>query len=160
MPVVGSVTASRKPVDEQWDVDASGDPSSVPGLSFSGSPGQFAYDRTFGSVTFKYRVDAGTWTDGVNEAPMSPLSNVVTVTIDLRYQVTVYPLKSPTRLGSAVPVEFLVRFAGVVVRDPVVVKRIESVNNGAAPCGAPSPVGTTKVLYSSPTPVGDRSRGD
>jgi hypothetical protein len=136
-------------------VDAGGAPLAIPGLSFSGAPGQFTYDRTFGSVTFTYRVDPGDWTDGVNVVPMSPNSNLATVVIDLRYQVTVYPLKSPAQLGSSVPVEFLIKFGGVIVKNPAVIRRIETVRNGAAPCGPASPVGTSKILYSSPPASGD-----
>ena len=81
----------------------------VPGLSFAGDPGAFTYDPSFGSVTFDYKVDTGTFTDGVNEVPMSPDSNTAMVTITLAYEVTIEDLKSRTNLGSAVSVTFQVR---------------------------------------------------
>jgi hypothetical protein len=141
-------------------VDADGDPLQVPGLSFTGAGGEFEYDRSYGSVTFDYRVDAGTWTDGVNAVPMSDLSNLATVTIKLDYDVTVDPLKTKARLGSAVPAEFLVELAGAIVRDLGVVKRIESVRNGPAPCAGPSSIGVTSVLYSNPPATGDTGGSD
>jgi hypothetical protein len=62
-------------------VDANGSPLAVPGLTFTGAPGAFTYATRNGPVTFSYRVDAGMWTDGVNEAPMSALSNLARVTL-------------------------------------------------------------------------------
>ena len=126
----------------------------VPGLSFAGDPGAFTYDPSFGSVTFDYKVDTGTFTDGVNEVPMSPDSNTAMVTITLAYEVTIEDLKSRTNLGSAVSVTFQVRSSGGnIIADLSVVTDIRSVFNGEGPCGDGSDVGPTAQLY--PPAAGD-----
>ena len=108
-------------------------PIDVPGLSFTGEPGAFTYDPSFGSVTFDYKVDAGTFTDGVNEVPMSPDSDPVTVTITL-LQVTFEPLKTRARLGSDVNVTFQVTLADTIISDLNVVEKLESVTDGSTNC--------------------------
>jgi hypothetical protein len=68
----------------QWTavlVNASGVPVAKPAaLTFPGD-GTFSWDTANGSITFYYRIDTGTWTDGKTTVDMSADSNVATVTI-------------------------------------------------------------------------------
>ena len=62
-------------------VNASGVPVPKPaGLTFPGD-GTFSYDTANGPITFHYRIDTGTWTDGSTTADMSADSNIAMVTI-------------------------------------------------------------------------------
>jgi hypothetical protein len=67
--------------------DASGVPLAgpPPGLIFPTLPGDgaFSYNTANGSITFYYRIDTGTWTDGEAVEDMSPDSNVAQVTISV-----------------------------------------------------------------------------
>ncbi len=64
-------------------VNASGVPVAAPaGLTFP-ADGTFSYNTANGSVTFYYRIDTGTWTDGATTADMSADSNIATVTISV-----------------------------------------------------------------------------
>jgi hypothetical protein len=49
-------------------------------LTFPGD-GTFSWNTAGGSITFYYRIDTGTWTDGKTTVDMSPDSNVAKVTI-------------------------------------------------------------------------------
>jgi hypothetical protein len=62
-------------------VNSAGVPVSTPaGLTFNAN-GTFSYNTAGGSLTFYYRIDTGTWTDGTTTVDMSPDSNVAKVTI-------------------------------------------------------------------------------
>jgi hypothetical protein len=70
----------------------------------------------------------------------------------VEYSVTLSALKTPAKIGSAIPVNFQVKNAGVVISDLSIVLLIESVFNGSVPstgCVA-SPNGTHEILYRSP----------
>ena len=51
------------------------------GLTFNTVTGAFSYNTANGSITFYYRIDTGTWSDGETEVAMSDDSNIATVTI-------------------------------------------------------------------------------
>ena len=106
-----------------------------------------------GTDTFTYRANDGTW-PGPPTAPMSPDSNLATVTITVTnnfHAITIGPLKTPAQLGSAVPVSWTLKNqsgAAVINLDTLV--KMESVFNGAPGRGGcvASCTGTKKTLYS------------
>jgi hypothetical protein len=123
--------------------------------------GSFTYTANAGfagSDSFTYQANDGIWS-GDHATPLSPNSNVATVTIAVNGSGPVYvfaltPLKSPATLGSAVPIIWQLTDAqGKTVSSLATLVKMESVFNGPVPAGGcvASDVGTRVTLYSPAT---------
>jgi hypothetical protein len=120
--------------------------------------GSFTYTSKAGFVgtdTFTYAANNGPWSRNVAKV-LSANSGSVTVTITVKavtYNVTIQPLKTPVKPGSAVPVVFQVTRGGAVQTSTSIVKEIDSSFKplpSSGVCPVPSTDGIKEVLYKSP----------